>query len=148
MLTYDAFEETVVHKFSSNGTELWTETVPDELAGIWAATDGGAYVHTRSFYDRDGHAHRLGPDGAFLSVSPPKERFFEIIAPAADGSGFFAVHDGALIRTDPELDTIWSTDIEQTSTVVFASAVADDEQTFAFASAETDNYWISVLAKP
>ena len=149
--SFDAFDETVVHKYSSDGAELWAEVVPDEIVGIWAAADGGAYVYTTSFYDQDGHAHRLGPDGAYLTVSPPKERFFGIIGAVADGSGFFAVDGGALVRTDPELETIWSADVEHANGLAFASAVSDDEQTFAFASTapgEANNYWISVLAKP
>ena len=44
-----------------------------------------------------------------------------------------------------------SADIEHANGFVSAATVAPDEQTFAFASSNTEqanNYWVSVLAKP
>ena len=151
IFSFDASDETEVRKFSPDGEELWSEVVPDEASGLWAAADGGVYVQTRSFYDRDSHVHRLGPDGSLLSVSPPRDRWYQVIGAAADGSGFFAIDEDVLVRTDPQLDPIWTANIEHAEGLVFAGNVAPDEQTFAFAStrtAEANNYWVSVLAKP
>jgi hypothetical protein len=148
---YDASAETVVHKYSSDGELLWEEVIPDEVDGIWAAPDGGAYVQTVWFPSEEGFVHRLGPDGTYLSAHARPNEFFRTIGAAADGSGFFAVDDGALVRTDPQLNTIWTADIPHADGLIFASAVASDEQRFAFGSSNTDddsNYWVSVLAKP
>lgn len=147
--SFDASDETEVRKFSPEGEELWTEVIPDHLTGIWPAADGGAYVQTRSFYSRESDVHRLGPDGSFLTISSAPGYWYQVIGAAADGSGFFSVDEGVLIRTDPQLEPIWTADIEHADGFVFAGNVASDEKTFAFAStaADPNGYWVSVLAK-
>ncbi len=149
--TFDTYSEVRIHKYSVDGDEQWMEVVPDELVGIWAAPDGGAYAYTTNFYSGERYAHRLAADGTYIAISGPKDRFYRVIASAADGSGFFATDGTELYRTTPSLDTIWSTPIDHADGWVTAATVADDEQTFALGSSNTadgTNYWLSVLAVP
>ena len=146
----DTSGEVEIRKYSPEGDEQWTQTIPHELAALWGDAEGGVYAYASDF-NGTGLLHHLAADGQVLWSSDPVSPDRQFLGPAADGTGFFAIQQGTLQRTDIALDTIWTAPIEHTDGWVHASAVSASESTLALAAAntaESNNYWLSVMTMP